>query len=308
MGWQQVLDDQLDIYRWLSTPQGDYAMRAFEKSYLANNDRFHSKNSLQQVERSKFYLADPMYVSDDMQQVIEAAAESFKPEALRPSDLPTSYGFTVFPRPFLMKDSHEKTVTFRAFAWMPVSINTQNKETGEESIGEGIHISYYSHRDDMLLDDYGKDLGNEWPMSISYSMLHFTPWRFDEEAPTTGDVASHLEWWIIVQTFFRISMQQISDRYQQKPLRASTKRWQREVKTEKDRYITVIRLRRPKHSNNEEPQKVDWKHRWIVEGFWRNQWFPSLNLHRQIYISSYVKGPESKPLLIRKGRVFEVVR
>lgn len=44
---------------------------------------------------------------------------------------------------------------------------------------------------------------------------------------------------------------------------------------------------------------VAWSHRWIVSGHWREQWYASLKEHRTIWIPSYVKGPEEKPLVIR---------
>ena len=49
-----------------------------------------------------------------------------------------------------------------------------------------------------------------------------------------------------------------------------------------------------------EGEPVNWTHRWLVDGFWRSQWFPSLGRHRQIWISPYVKGPEDLPLVIKK--------
>lgn len=39
--------------------------------------------------------------------------------------------------------------------------------------------------------------------------------------------------------------------------------------------------------------------RWVVEGHWRNQWYPSRETHRPKWIDSYVKGPQDAPLQIR---------
>lgn len=46
---------------------------------------------------------------------------------------------------------------------------------------------------------------------------------------------------------------------------------------------------------------------WVVQGFWRNQHYPSTGGHQLIYIESYVKGPSDKPLRT-KAKVFAVVR
>lgn len=41
----------------------------------------------------------------------------------------------------------------------------------------------------------------------------------------------------------------------------------------------------------------EYVHRWIVRGHWRRQWYPSIQSHRPIWITPYVKGPEDAPLL-----------
>ena len=52
---------------------------------------------------------------------------------------------------------------------------------------------------------------------------------------------------------------------------------------------------------------VSWSHRWLVNGHWRNQWLPSRAAHRLQWIAGYVKGPASKPLVV-KDRVTAWVR
>jgi hypothetical protein len=36
--------------------------------------------------------------------------------------------------------------------------------------------------------------------------------------------------------------------------------------------------------------------RWTVRGHWRNQWYPSRQEHRPVWINAHVKGPDSAPL------------
>jgi hypothetical protein len=74
--------------------------------------------------------------------------------------------------------------------------------------------------------------------------------------------------------------------------------------------ILIIRLRRESRPAGEpEPTDttVDWSHRWIVKGFWRNQWYPSLKLHKRIWIYEYVKGPANKPIVVR-DRIYSLER
>lgn len=68
--------------------------------------------------------------------------------------------------------------------------------------------------------------------------------------------------------------------------------------------IVVVNLprRRYVHSpaeNDVVPTRV-FSHRWVVHGFWRNQWYPSLRTHRQKWVHEYIKGPEDKPLASKR--------
>jgi hypothetical protein len=64
--------------------------------------------------------------------------------------------------------------------------------------------------------------------------------------------------------------------------------------------VTVIELRR--RAPGAAPSTstpVEWDHRWLVRGHWRNQRFgPGRTQTRKIWISGFVKGPEDKPLKV----------
>ena len=74
-----------------------------------------------------------------------------------------------------------------------------------------------------------------------------------------------------------------------------------------ERSIVVVRLRRPTTptADDHEPRPVDWSHRWITSGHWRNQPYPSEGVTRRIWINPFIKGPADKPLEVRKARVFD---
>lgn len=75
--------------------------------------------------------------------------------------------------------------------------------------------------------------------------------------------------------------------------------------------VLIVRLRRRSidADEQEEPESsgVNWSHRWLVGGHWRNQWLPSRAAHRLQWIAGYVKGPAHKPLVV-KDRVTAWVR
>lgn len=78
-----------------------------------------------------------------------------------------------------------------------------------------------------------------------------------------------------------------------------------------NRTFNIVQLRRRASDcgarlDCDEP--VEWSHRWVVSGHWRNQYIPSSGEHRPIWILPYVKGPEGKPLLVSGERLFSVSR
>jgi hypothetical protein len=55
---------------------------------------------------------------------------------------------------------------------------------------------------------------------------------------------------------------------------------------------------RPTTTN--EHQSVNWSHRWIVRGHWRNQPYgPGSELRKLIWVDAHIKGPEDRPLDVR---------
>ena len=49
----------------------------------------------------------------------------------------------------------------------------------------------------------------------------------------------------------------------------------------------------------------EYRHRWLVSGHFRNQWYRSEQTHKVIWIAPYVKGPDDAPL---KPTVYKVSR
>lgn len=78
------------------------------------------------------------------------------------------------------------------------------------------------------------------------------------------------------------------------------------------RYVRLRKTVKTKAPTEGEAKKVAWKCQWIVEGFWRNQKYPSKKgtpeEHRLIWINDFVKGPNDKPLKNPGGKLFVVDR
>lgn len=67
--------------------------------------------------------------------------------------------------------------------------------------------------------------------------------------------------------------------------------------------VRLTRLPRMSHSGSGNAQTDrDYTHRWVVNGHWRNQWYPSMQSHRPKWIAPYIKGPDDKPLVVKDDR------
>jgi hypothetical protein len=90
--------------------------------------------------------------------------------------------------------------------------------------------------------------------------------------------------------------------------RGTRRRVERE-KMPSDGMIRVVTLRRMEEAREVESHgDVDWQWRWVVGGHWRNQYFPSTGEHKKVYIDSYVKGPDDKPMKAPAVTIYQVRR
>lgn len=93
--------------------------------------------------------------------------------------------------------------------------------------------------------------------------------------------------------------------------RSDRRRRQKSGNDDPDPDIRMVALRR-RHLEysgiTPSPDQVDWSCRWVVSGHWRQQWYPSTQENRPIFISPYVKGPDDKPLKTDTAEKVFVVR
>ena len=103
----------------------------------------------------------------------------------------------------------------------------------------------------------------------------------------------------IIQTLWLLASQRLTVTTTRRPDRAARRRCAR-LKVE-DGDVQVIDLRRLAHApGGGTGSEVDWSHRWMVDGHWRNHYYPSEDKHRQIWIAPHVKGPPDKPLVVQE--------
>jgi len=293
--------------RWL-------AARMDMETKRMNPDTVEMTRMLYAVETDKVRTADPIYVSADMCELVAAAKSSFAPEPLLGTDLMTDNGFVYFAEPFPVLDRFDDPVNIAAFSWVPMFTRTDveavdgeydrvldNWRRGEGRIGQGVALTLYAATD----ADVGgfPEWADHWGVRPTVVPIHITPWFFgmafdgnqwDEIGRPTGAEW----WWRIVQTSLRLMQQRVAVRHTTPPDRGDRRAAARINFPHRE--TLVVRLRRERSDTIESSgHTVEWTHRWIVGGHWRNQWFPSAGVHRQIWISPYVKGPDDQPLVVK---------
>ena len=109
--------------------------------------------------------------------------------------------------------------------------------------------------------------------------------------------------WPAFWAFVLLANQKLAHTFHERPSRRSRRRTGEDVSP-----VVVVTLRRLRSTTSRESEEsIAYTHRWMVQGHWRNQWYPTEVRHRPKWIAPYVKGPEDKPLLV-KNRLFRVSR
>jgi hypothetical protein len=319
MMWEAAYEEQLAIWQWWASPMGRAFARGFGRSLRdRSGERVEElgpqyaqpgiereaawvAEHLPEQQRGVLLDADPIAVDPDMMTMWEAASATFAPEPLAMTDLLAPVGFVYLPRPAYILDIHGKRIGYRAITWGRMRYTTPDAAEPDPNFGNGIFIALYSRRGDP--DDYTDGITSaDW----TWSVAHSSNWGYGQaydDLPVGGmrSVAQQL------QSLFRLMQQTIVIHDREMPTRPTRRRAAKADFPGKK--VVVVRLRRPNAApRGEEVGKPQWSHRWLVSGHWRNQWYPSLGMHRQIWISPFVKGPEDKPLQLRTVHAYELVR
>jgi len=330
--WAEALDTQLDAWRWFREDMGIRELKGFAESFLSKSldpeqegydpaglkdliEREFGPNGaagsyLKVIEAipSMIWRADPIYVDPEMMPLIRAALAGWQPESLVETDLIIPDGFLVLPEPIYTTDIHGKRMGVRAFLWNKVGVIVKGQDNldepvRDEDVAEGIALCLFSDSRDP--DDYPMPIG--YSRGTTLALYHAMPWAFGSNPKPLIDLYGGGTGVEDLQCILRLMAQTIAVRSEAHAPRDTRKRIARANFPAKR--ITVVTLRRPEGEHDPEGHRdVAWTRRWIVDGHWRNQWYRSLGMHRQIWISPYVKGPTDLPLVVPKAHVYQFVR
>lgn len=307
-GWDTALDAQNDLRHSFQTDEGQRFMAGYADSLRGSASVTHPDGStgltaadadqIVQVAADTVELGDPIYVSDDVCELIEFAGETLRPEAIFPEDIIIADGFAYFARPRYLVDRHGKRLSYRALSW------AQSRR--EDNPGQtGVAIALWSDFADD--DDYVADFR---PLRLiggsRLALSHVTNIPYGSQGVL--QVEENHQFLRQVEALWKMMAQEIVLPGQE---RVSRPTWRSRSNWRQIKHVTVLTLRRARyHRPDGEVGEVEWSHRWLVRGHWRNQRYKGPDgewFYSQIWIAPFIKGPEDKPF-VPKRRAVEFVR
>lgn len=221
-----------------------------------------------------------LWVAEEMVHLVKHAAPSLPDYEFNPGQLPWRDGIVVMGVPI---GESEMGASINALQWRMVDDSTCVVALLGPLAGGLGPVSwqvFYAGKTTALGGALGADATVQTHLSLDGGRIELV--RF-----------CHALWRMVQQ---RIAVQRVvpADR-------AERRRWERENARPLPE-VTVIELRRPisRPSEGSSVMPVEWSHRWIVDGHWRNQYHPSTGTHVPTWIAPHVKGPDDKPLIVKQ--------
>jgi hypothetical protein len=257
--------------------------------------------ALTSQEVHRLLRAELFWVDEHMTDLVLAAAPSIPEFFLQPEDLPSPYGMIVFEKPLRISsspDEYDDKVHTIAAVWGDATV--------AGSPHPGVWVSWYTDtaRNYEHVDPRRVSADIGWVRlglpPLSYDNESYIPFS-DEPLGWAEPIANEHNDYRGVDLMMElraawILMQQPIATVSEAELDRSTRRRLERQKIE-PKPVRIITLRRPKSSSEHGESDREYHHRWIVRGHWRQQWYPSREVHRPVWIAPHIKGPEDAPLL-----------
>ena len=265
------------------------------------------------------------FMSKEIVRVIEDAADGLPDVfSLLPDDTPTPTGFMFIEGGMEVPKldvTHGGERPWDAFAWghntEPVGVTlpaTSFRQAGISKGRAGLAMMDFCTSDARWHIGARSNLypvdATAWPwgMSLADKSIEAADSQMDihTEAEHDETVVVYERMMRLYATAFMFMRQKILVPHREPTSRGERRRAKREGREPEDVFVIRLRAREAHVRAAESSQTTEWARRWIVRGHWRNQWYPSLNMHQPKWIGPYIKGPDGKPL-VEPEKMFAVV-
>lgn len=278
-----------------SSPAVLMAKSAGMPGFLADLPEDHRGAAYADWVANKLRAAELYFVSSDMAELAEHAAGSLPTHNVHPQMLPSDIGLVCWPEPITGSDSRFVIacmwVAIPEGIWVSTWVDpihsvyrALNEAAPFSEIPEPAAV-------DAFAAQYGSIIGWLGP-DEEVVMPWARPWVWTDPSPARSRAISTLTaaWLLMGQT---LTMSE-----QQQPRPADRRRFAR--RGDPEATVTYVALRRRqtiRESSEPTENSRQHHHRWLVSGHWRNQYYPSADERRPIWIAPHIKGPEDAPLL-----------
>ena len=260
-----------------------------------------------------FSRAETVYWSPEMSDMLMQVAPSLPDWTLRLNELLPEYGFAWFAKPIPLPGSGPLGLDaghpLVGMVWGTVLYSTDPSLGKDTKVGylegDAPGVDRWVIYSPVVLFDGAPRLcgGSSWAEGESLSELL----RLSEVSKEQRG----MEWAVQIGKIFAASMalmQQEITVNERTPVDRSTRRRLEREGWIREAIVNVVKLRRAKRQGGGDGKSYELTCQFVVRGHWRNQYYPSTNEHRPIFVLPYIKGPEGAPLKAQADRVFEVVR
>lgn len=283
--------------------------------------------------------SDTFYIDPRMHALVTAASESMPQETLLSRDLPADFGFMLIPGGLAVIDIRGQALKYNAVQWAAIGGKVHvSWLTDKYDMQDSTNIRSRDGMNDREWLQFprlswggfsGMQFGEPLPLTAgpdfliapeqhlsvvkkdnedgSYSMA----WAFDrgftaEELAEKTQIKVRtdpaLRWLLAAWRLMQQTVASVTSEEAPRQLRKQLQRKNLDTK------VTVIGLRH-KAARGEGETDVEWSHRWLVKGHWRNQKVKEDGewTTRLVWVHAHIKGPSDKPLIIR-DHVYALVR
>lgn len=269
-------------------------------------------------EYNRLANAELYFVSADMSRLAVAAGASLPDYQVAAEDLPTTSGLMVFGEPiggYLNTDADDEWLPIVAVSWglsgaVPSSGGTWLTfwtPGNHEWIARRLHRNHgvsmpqarrtaRRMRGDLAWDNEALLSFGANEVTVADATNPIAPGRVADDTSVAGE--STVGWVQAVRAAWLLMTQPGVTDVAAEHVSKSVRR-----RAERDGYrlddIRVVRIRHradSPHPAGEATEGRTYRVRWAVRGHWRNQWYPSQERHRPLWINPHIKGPDGAPL------------
>jgi hypothetical protein len=252
-------------------------------------------------------MSEAYFVTAEMMPLVRWASAGLDNTDSFAHDLwPTDHGFVIFEDSLITREMWGRTVTTCAMSWGRLVANGR----------PGTLVVFYTDINDPR-DEVNKDVltSNRRQELADMGRLHVHHIQFIADSQLAGPPvivpeADYAKWAVgtgqtlasevdndtrFILALLMMLNQTVTSLKEAEVDRRTQKRMGRMNLPSR---VTVVQLRRTAGSRSEGESMVEWSHRWVVRGHWRNQPYKAEDgsvTYRKIWIAPYIKGPEDMP-------------